>query len=345
MKKVLVIRFSSFGDVLQSLSIAGALNRAWPDCKIHWVTRKDFSPLVETHPLIQKVWSVEKGSSLRSLFQLACHLNCEKYTHIYDPHNNVRSRILCLLLFLLNLASNRRLRWTLRRSVYRWKRFLLFRFRINLFEMPFNGQRDQLRPLLKWGISIETPSAPQLFVSREAKQKAKDFIGQWTTQPYIALAPSAAYELKRWPLGHWKSLISQLSQFHFIILGGPEDCFLNQLAELDSTRIYSLVGQLSYQESAAVIENSMALVSNDTGLMHAAEQMGVPCIALMGPAPFGFPSREKTKIMELDLNCRPCSKHGQGPCTNPRYHQCLAGIEPSRVAQNLMSIVTAAVSK
>jgi len=51
----------------------------------------------------------------------------------------------------------------------------------------------------------------------------------------------------------------------------------------------------------------------------------------MGPAPFGFPSRETTKIMQLDLNCRPCSKHGQGPCVNEKYQRCLVDITPEQV--------------
>jgi ADP-heptose:LPS heptosyltransferase len=65
------------------------------------------------------------------------------------------------------------------------------------------------------------------------------------------------------------------------------------------------------------------------------EQLGKPTVALMGPAPFGFPSRPSTKIMELNLSCRPCSKHGQGPCVNKIYHQCLVDITPDQVAAEI----------
>ena len=71
--------------------------------------------------------------------------------------------------------------------------------------------------------------------------------------------------------------------------------------------------------------------------LHVGEQLGKPSIALMGPAPFGFPSRPSTKIMELNLPCRPCSKHGQGPCVNQIYHQCLVDITPAQVAAEVRS--------
>jgi ADP-heptose:LPS heptosyltransferase len=84
-------------------------------------------------------------------------------------------------------------------------------------------------------------------------------------------------------------------------------------------------------------------VSNDTGLLHVAEQIGKPSIALMGPAPFGFPSRPKTKIFEIDLSCRPCSKHGQGPCVNSEYQKCMRDIKPEDVSRHLRSLLYAPV--
>lgn len=97
-------------------------------------------------------------------------------------------------------------------------------------------------------------------------------------------------------------------------------------------RTLNLAGACSLQVSAAVVAESKFLISNDTGLLHVAEQLGTPAIALMGPAPFGFPSRPATSVMEIDLPCRPCSKHGQGPCINKvKFHQCLVDITPSQV--------------
>src|SRR5690606_10739640 len=115
----------------------------------------------------------------------------------------------------------------------------------------------------------------------------------------------AAFELKRWPLDYWAELIRQMPQMHFVILGGSEDGFVEVLVKAAPERVINLAGKLNLLESSHVIAQAAALVANDTGLMHVAEQIGKPCLALMGPAPFGFPSRPATHIFELDLSCRP----------------------------------------
>jgi ADP-heptose:LPS heptosyltransferase len=154
---------------------------------------------------------------------------------------------------------------------------------------------------------------------------------------FIALAPSSAYPLKRWPLEHFKKLIQQNSTENFICLGGSEDTFIQELVAVAPDRVTNWAGPLSLQESAAVISLSRGLVTNDTGLLHVGEQLGKKTIALMGPAPFGFPSRPTTKIMELKLSCRPCSKHGQGPCVNEKFQRCLVDITPEQVGREIQT--------
>jgi ADP-heptose:LPS heptosyltransferase len=335
--KILVIRFSSFGDVLQTLSVAGRLGDSFPEAEIHWVTRQEFVPLIEGHPRVAKVWSLKKGAGFVSLVRLGMQLKRQKYTHIYDAHNNLRSHLLGWILngFLGWRSWSGRHKF-LRRSIYRWRRFMLFRFRRNLFPKPFSGQFALLEPLAKWGLSVQAPKPPQLFLKAQASEKVRALLPEGD---FVALAPSAAFELKRWPLTHWRELIALFPEMKFVVLGGPEDVFLREL-EIPG-RVYNLAGKLPLLDSAEVIGRSRALVSNDTGLMHVAEQIGKPCLALMGPAPFGFPSREATQIFELNLPCRPCSKHGQGPCVNPEYQQCLRGIAPVKVAQGLRRVLGA----
>lgn len=338
-EKILLIRFSSFGDVVQTLSVAAALKNRWPEAEVHWVTRSEFEPLIKTHPAVHQVWSLNKRKGLAGLLQLSRALAPLSFTRIYDAHNNLRSWFIGFFLFLAALARFEKPAILLRRSIRRWKRFLLFQLRVNRFEQPFSGQRDLLEPLEEWGISKQPPLAPQLFIAPESESKAR-----LLTQPsgrFVALAPSAAFSLKRWPFEHWKSLLqlwtTQQPKMHFILLGGPEDTFINDLVAVAPERILNLAGKLSLAESAAVIQQSQLLIANDTGLLHVGEQLGHPTIALMGPAPFGFPCRrETTRILELDLPCRPCSKHGQGPCTNTHYHWCLIGITPEIVFEEAL---------
>lgn len=335
--KFLIIRFSAFGDVVQTLSVPAAIKKIYPDAHIHWVTRKDIAPLIQGHPHVDKIWELDRKAGLMGLVRLAQQMRQEKFTHIYDAHNSSRSRLITYFLRpwgFLGVGPK-----FIRRSIRRWKRFLLFQLRINTFEQPFSGQRDLLEPLLPWGVSKLPPPAPQIFPSEESQKKAREILGSF--EGAVALAPSAAHFLKRWPKEYWQELILLCPQRKFVLLGGPEDSFLEDIRDVAPDRVLNLAGKCPLSISAGVVAQSEALISNDTWLLHAAEQLGKKTIALMGPAPFGFPSRPSTKIMEIPLNCRPCSKHGQGPCVNKvKYHQCLVDITPAEIAIELKQLLS-----
>ena len=323
----------------QCLSVPTRLKELGASVQVHWAIREDLAELIEHHPHVDKVWRLNRKLGLNGLLKLIKALKKENYSHIYDAHNNLRSHLICLML---------RPPWALsrfftppeflRKSQKRILRLLLFQFRKNLYEQPFSGQRDLLEPLEAWGLSKDLPSAPQLLVPASDIQSALQLIPpNWKESDgpfagYVALAPSAAYELKRWPLENWAKVISTETSLRFVLLGGADDHFVDELRKLAPDRVLNLAGKTSLLESAAVILNSKALIANDTGLLHVGEQLGVPCIALMGPAPFGFPSRDSTVILQRELSCRPCSKHGQGPCINPEKQKCLRDIHPEEVS-------------
>lgn len=324
--KILLIRFSSFGDVTQCLSLPAKILEKFHHAEIHWVSRKEFGELIANHPSISKTWLLDRKKGVRGLIQLALTLRNENYTHIYDAHNNFRSLIITFIAGFLKKII------ILKRPTKRLNRILLFKFRINKYEMPFSGQRDLIEPLSQWGIDKKLPPTPQIFPSDKDKHEAQELLKSFSKK-YIALAPSAAYYLKRWPKNYWIKLIELLPDKNFVLLGGPDDHFIEDICQTAPARCLNLAGKCSLTANIPVISGAELLISNDTGLMHIAEQLGHSCIALMGPAPFGFPSRETTKIMELNLNCRPCSKHGQGPCVNNNYHQCLVDIKPETIAK------------
>ncbi len=326
--KVLVIRFSSIGDLTQALSIPGLIKTYEPNAEIHFVTRADLSMIVENNPHIARVWKLDREKGFNGLWHLIKQLRGENFSHLYDAHNNLRSFMIRLFLFTPN---------TLVRPMMRIKRFLLIRLHKNLFEKPFSGQRDLLKPLEKWNFKFFLPPAPQLFLNTNDRIFATQMLHDLKIRNPIILAPSAAHALKRWPLEYWHQLIQQFPKQNFMVLAGPEDTFTAELSVYQN--VINLTGKTSLTQSAALIEKSILLVSNDTGLLHFAEQLGRPAIAFMGPAPFGFPSRAATLILERPLWCRPCSKHGQGPCINPNFHECLRSITPSEVAGHVQSVI------
>ena len=328
--KVLIIRFSSIGDVTQSLSIPLVIKKTYPDAEVHFLTRHDLKDLFLHNESIDQLWTIDRTISAINLIKFYRQLNKQKYTHIYDAHNNLRT-----FLARLFISSEH----NLVRSLERVKRFLLIRFKVNKFEKPFSGQRDLLQPLKKWNIPFDFPfSIPTENLFNFSAEELALYKSKWTLpENFITLVPSAAYFLKRWPLKNWHDLIQKNPRQTFVILAGPTDTFTKELET--HSNVINWTGQSSLRESAYIISKSLATIANDTGLMHISEQMGKPTIALMGPAPFGFPSRKTTKVMEKNLSCRPCSKHGQGPCVNSNYHDCLASISADEVNSEVQRMV------
>jgi len=325
--KLLVIRFSSIGDVTQALSIPSFIKSYHPDAEIHFVTRADMAGLATHHPHIKKLWLLDRKQGFKGLLGLIKNLNSEGYSHIYDAHNNLRS----FLIRTLVKADHK-----LVRPMMRFKRFLLINFQINKFEKPFSGQRDLIKPLEAWNLKFKLPDTPQLFLDSPLQKKTLV-----PFQNYVVIVPSASYELKRWPIDYWNRLIKENPDTTFVVLAGPGDSFTEVLNE--NKNAFNLTGKTDLLNSAAIIEKASLVISNDTGLLHFAEQLGRPAIALMGPAPFGFPSRPKTLILERELKCRPCSKHGQGPCRNPNFQECLRSISVEEVSGHMRRILESAV--
>lgn len=329
--KVLIIRFSAIGDVAQCLSAAQLIKNRYPQASITWVTREDLRELLESQSIISEVISLPRRSKLFALWQLFLILQRSKWTHIYDAHNNLRSKILIGLMRINGLLSMQRIQF-LHRSNRRWSRFILFVLRGRPAELLKGNQWSFIEPLKNWGIVEELPNAPVLFSSAKLKSDL-----QLPNPPFTVLCPSAAHSLKRWPLDSWRTLMQLMPNNQFVLLGGPEDLERHRVFN-EIGNCLNLTGQLSLLQSAKVIQMAKAVVSNDTGMMHFAEQMGVPTVALMGPAPLGRPSRPSTQILEVALACRPCSKHGQGPCFNKTFQKCLTSINPETVRNALSDV-------
>jgi ADP-heptose:LPS heptosyltransferase len=329
--KALVVRFSSFGDIFHGLE--GACRLKDSGFEVHWVTRSDYADLLETVPEIQQIWSLERKQGVFGLIQLALKLRSQKFTHIYDAHNNLRSSILSLIIKIPLL--DRKIKFV-RRSKERIKRLLLFKLGINKLPNPYFSSQSFIKPIETWIKNHKRNLQRQL--NTEHVDLPAGVLNQLTQLNTIVIAPSAAWEMKRWPVDYWKQLITQCNENNFLILGGPEDDFCEEIARVAPERVTNLAGELSLLESSKVISKSKILISGDTGLMHLADFLNIPLISFIGPSAFGFPSNKNSKYIFKNLECQPCSKDGRGACHNKIYKNCLIQIKPTEVIEEIKKI-------
>ncbi len=339
--KLLIIRFSSFGDIVQAVSVPYHFSLNFLNSEIHWLVREDFAELLEPQPTINKVISFPRKLGLDGLISLAWNLAGDDYTHVYDAHNNLRSNIIMAIFYFrkfLSIFWGKTIRFEfLRRPKNRIKRFFLFNFHINKFEIPFVASFSFLEPLTKWGIGHNKRNllgTNRFLISNEARDKAISVMSELSIEPFgfVSIVPSAAWKMKRWPVAYWRTLVKNSPSIKFVILGGPKDRFCREISAVAPDRVFNLCGELSLIESCAMIQFSSKVISGDTGLLHVADQMQIRTIALIGPTAFGYPASPRSIALHRDLSCQPCSKDGRGQCRNKVYQKCLIDLRPEYVS-------------
>ena len=148
--------------------------------------------------------------------------------------------------------------------------------------------------------------------------------------------------MKQWGIDKYTELAKRIVDKHgcrLILVGDSKDGkAAERIATALGDRAIDLTGRTGIIETAAAIQRSFAFVGNDSGLMHVAEAVGVPVVALFGPTveAFGYyPSLEASQVVERDLPCRPCSRNGSRNCPKGTQ-ECLTGIpvEPVEDAFN-----------
>lgn len=328
---VLLVRFSSIGDILLTTPLVRALARRHPEAKLVYVTKRAMAPLVADNPRVSEVVALEPDEPLRHLARRLRGL-APAPTHGLDLHGSLRSAALRVLV---------RCRWSgyrkrkLARAALIVSKLDLYGARVPVAERYFEAARAlDARP---------DGGPPEFFLGPGATQRAAQWLAQrgLADAPLAALAPGAAHATKRWPVAHWIALAGALraAGFRLVVLGGPEDRGIAQ--QLTDGGAESAAGECSLQETGALLARARVLVSGDTGVMHMATGVGTPVVALFGPTveQFGFfPYRARSLVLQRDLDCRPCSATGTAKCPLG-HHRCLVDLAPADVAAAVQRLV------
>lgn len=329
--KILIIRFSSIGDIIQCMSVTRGIRRFYPDAEIHWVTRQDMASILYTDPHINKIWEFNRESGLKGLIKIGGELKQQNFDVVYDAHLNIRSFITRIL---LGFTSRRFLKSGTQlfvRKKNRINRMLFFNFnKRSALPMPFRGMISFQKPLRALGITF-TNERDKLWNFPERVMERVNLIlysHHLDKEEFITLVPSAAWELKRWPVEHWQELVKLMQDKKFLILAGPTDEFTKEIEAIAPDRVLNLYGKTSLIESFYVVWRSHLVISADTGFLHAADLFGKKTIAFMGPTAFGHTTGKTVTTLEMDLQCRPCSKEGNSKCKLLETKKCLVDITP-----------------
>ncbi len=324
MRQILVIRFGALGDLCL---LAGALARAArapgaAERRVTLVTKAAFAPLLAEAAGVDRVVPLA-GGGLGDVVRLAGRLRAERWDTVVDAHHILRGHLLLALLGRradARLAKDTVARLALLRTGQADPRLA-------------RTMRDRfaaLLPALTGGAPAPADVPPALAALAGPRPEGP---------PILGLAPGARWDTKRWPQEHFASLLAA----HRAAGGGPVRLFLGPqedawfaggpLAAAAADAGAEVLRGLSLTEVAARLAGCAVLVTNDSGLLHLAEAVGTPVVALFGPTvrAFGYaPHLPSSRLLETDLDCRPCSRNGKRPCHRGDL-ACLVRLTPDRV--------------
>ncbi len=343
-KKILIIRQSSIGDVILTTPLVRCVRQAYPNAQIDFLTNQEFTDLVRHNPHISNVITYDKKTGFAGLYGLKKQMMAEKYDWIIDLHNSLRSRFLRLFSKIISDVKEI--------SVYEKPyiaRKLLINFKKDIYPKPYK------KVLLKYFDALFDKNiqydnnGTEVFFGEENTKKINDLLERQAN--IITICPAASAFTKQWLPEYFANLIKKLFEYYnfdnqnkhqnnvkIILLGGKADIEVcenikkmvdNQL----NKDLIILAGKCNLLDSAALLARSNVVITNDTGMMHLAEAQKKPVLAIFGSTveAFGFyPFLEKSKIVEEDLACRPCSQSGENAC--PKGHfKCMKDILPEKI--------------
>ena len=321
MGNVLVVRFSSLGDVVMASAVIEALS-VLPDQRITLLTRESYTPLFNADPRLAGLIGITGGESPRTIAALAGN----GFDTVVDLHGTLRSRAVSALLKApLKLRVNKH---SLARRLMIWSR--------NRFRRTFDvlgSYLETIRPLGAAGRVL-----PRLFIGERDRAAADTLLAPFRVSGgrVIGIAPGSRHNEKRWGAESYAALADLLLARGDapVFIGDSDDSeYIRAIVSHMNGAAQSLAGAAGLGGTAALISQLDGLVCNDSGPMHLAGALNTPCAAIFGPThpDLGFvPGYPRGAVLHSGVPCSPCSLHGSAPC-RLGTHRCMVEITPGQV--------------
>jgi len=324
MKKILVIRLSSIGDIVLTTPVVRCIKQQVPGCELHFLTKAKFAEVLQHNPYIDKLHLL--GDSLS---ETIATLRDEKYDFIVDLHKNIRSYLIRLSLHRPSASFNK----------LNFRKFLLTKLHIDI--MPKTHIVDRYFGAAK-RLKVENDGLGLDFFFSEVEKNDKLPLPEAFRSNYIAIAIGAQHFTKIFPVEKVGELCRLLHPNKVVLIGGKTDIERGkQVVAMSQGNVINACGQLSLRQSALVLWHSDLVIANDTGMMHIAAALRKPIVSIWGGTvpQFGmYPYMPKcmeslSHIVEnKQLKCRPCHKLGREKC--PKGHfKCMNDINIKQLAE------------
>ena len=311
--KVLVIRFSSMGDIVLTSPVLRLLSIELK-ADISYLTKNKYATLLDNNSYINNILPL--STTTRETVRL---LKEKNFDLIIDLQKNVLSKKICKSLGIRSIAYNKKTMEKIRilglRNKHLYTSAVPDRYIETLSSLGIKNDGLGLDYFIPRNVKVDG------VVSKEKKN--------------IAIVAGGTYLTKRIPTALISDIVKN-DDLYFQLLGG--DDVVSDIAMIERENCYNGIGKLSLNESASIIRDADIVVTGDTGLMHIAASFQKPIVIIWGSTAenfgfspyYGFKSKQRFISIARDLRCRPCSKYGRNHC--PLQHMnCLNTIQAAEV--------------
>jgi lipopolysaccharide heptosyltransferase I len=339
-RRVLIVKLSSIGDVVQSLPVASAFKQANPQVHLAWVVDDSTAPLVHGHRQIERVITVPTiGQSAgvagwcRSARGALRELRRDWYDIAIDLQGLARSAI---------VSRAARARWRIARAGQREGAHLVSRG-VPLGPAPLHAVEEYLL-VARFAGAASGHATFDLPVDAGAARRVDErlaAIGLLANEPLLVIAPSTSGRWKNWPVDRWSAVVDGAAGLGRVILVGTAADRMRHahMAHRSRVRVTDWTGETTLAELIALLQRTSLHIAHDGGSAHIAAALGTPVVAVYGPTrverlgPYG---QEDRALSRRDLCGAAC------PAYCMRRRRCLHAIQPGDVIERARQVLEAA---
>ena len=334
MKRILIIRPSSIGDIVMASPMIQVLREAYPKAYLAWLVEPSLAELLRHHPGLDELicWPKAEWENLlkqgrlfalaREVRKLASELRLRNFDTALDAQGLLRSRMLAFL-----SGARQRVGLDSREP----GRFLMTKM---CLPTPNSKRMSSEYYDLMQGLGLSPKEFhPDVVVSIEDQRAAAcQLHAEGIGERYAVMCPFTTRPQKHWFIERWAALSAAIHDslaLPTVLLGGPQDIDgSRRIQVLGKVRIHDLTGKVTLGQAAAVVKHSTLVVGVDTGLTHMGVAFDRPTIALFGATcPYLHTASPGTTVLYDELPCSPCRR---SPTCNNEF-TCMKSISMERV--------------
>jgi len=326
--KILIIRFSSIGDIVLTTPVIRCIKQQIPNAEIHYLTKEAYYQVISENPYIDHI------HLFTTINETASELEKINFDLVIDLHKSIRSRIIRFRLRKPSASFDK----------LNFKKWLYVNFKKDV--MPNIHIVDRYLEAAKI-LNINNDQKGLDYFLPENDEEFSDLLPVTHEDGYVAFVIGGAHKTKCLTDEKIRTLCKKI-EYPIILLGGKENFELAEMiARSDNDKIINYCGKTNLNQSAAIIKEAVAVITHDTGLMHIAAAFNKKIISIWGNTvpsfgmyPYMPQNHNNFTIVETkNIKCRPCSKIGYKKC--PKGHfKCIENIDNQEIVNKLMEYIS-----